>query len=89
MIQQIGLIAAVVLPLWNIPLIIRIFKRRSSGDISVAWAVGVWTCLLFMAPSGFVSEDIVWRVFNIVNLVLFSAVMVTVLIFRKGKDSKS
>ena len=85
-IQKLGLIAAIALPLWNIPLVIRIFKRKSSRDISLLWVIGVWVCLVLMAPSGFVSEDIVWKVFNIVNLVLFSLVFVVALIYHKGKS---
>lgn len=85
MIKTIGLIVAIILPFWNIPLIVRMVKRKSSQDISLFWAVGVWVCLILMAPSGFSSTDIVWKVFNIVNLILFSAVAVTVLIYRKGK----
>ncbi len=85
MYQTIAIIAAVVLPLWNIPLIARIVKRRSSADISIFWAVGVWVCALVIAPSGFTSQDVVWKVYNIVNFILFSAVTLTVLIYRKGK----
>lgn len=84
--ETIGLIAAIVLPFWNIPLIIKIIKRKSSGDISLAWVIGVWVCIILMAPSGFRSSDVVWRTFNIVNLILFSAVFVTVLKYRKGKS---
>lgn len=84
--EKIALIAAIVLPLWNIPLIIRVIKRKSSKDIGLYWALGVWACLLLMAPSGFVSSDIVWRTFNIINLILFSAVAVVMLIYRKGTD---
>jgi len=83
MIQKIALIAAIVLPLWNIPLIVRIIKRRSSADISIYWVLGVWTCFILMAPAAFVSPDIVWRMFNIVNLILFSIVATVVLIYRK------
>ena len=85
-VEQIGLAASIIMPLWNIPLIIRIVKRRSSEDISMSWVMGVWICALLMAPSGFVSKDIVWRSFNIVNLVLFTGVVVAVLRFRKGKS---
>ena len=85
MVQTLGLVAAVILPLWNIPLIMRMIQRKSSDDISIHWALGVWSCLLIMAPSGFVSDDIVWRVFNIVNLFLFSGVTATVLFFRIKK----
>ena len=81
--KTIAFVAAIVLPLWNIPLIVRIIKRKSSKDISIYWVLGVWTCFLLMAPEAFRSVDPVWRVFNIMNLVLFSAVVVTVLIYRK------
>lgn len=83
MIHIIALVAGIVLPLWNIPLIMRIVKRKSSEDISIFWALGVWACLILMAPSAFVSKDPVWRIFNIVNLVLFSVVVVFVLVYRK------
>lgn len=85
MIHKIALIFGIILPLWNIPLVARIIKRKSSEDISIYWALGVWTCLLFMAPSAFVSKDFVWRVFNIVNLVIFSFVVIIVLAYRVKK----
>ncbi|MCK5535095.1 hypothetical protein KAI68_08255 [bacterium] len=85
MIKTIGLVAAIILPLWNIPLIIRIIKRKSSEDISVAWVLGVWFCLLAMFPSGILSTDIVWKAFNIANTLLFSCVVVIVLLYRKSK----
>lgn len=83
-IDKIGFIAAVVLPFWNIPLIIKIIKRKSSRDISLSWALGVWICILFMFPSGVTSTDFTWKIFNIVNLVLFSCVVFTTLKYRKG-----
>ncbi len=86
MYKIIAIIAAVILPLWNIPLIVRMVKRKSSQDISIFWAAGVWVCLVLMAPAGFNSVDIVWRVFSIINFIFFSAVMLTVMIYRKGKN---
>ncbi|OGW75488.1 MAG: hypothetical protein A2Z72_04500 [Omnitrophica bacterium RBG_13_46_9] len=80
--QKIAFLAAIVLPLWNIPLIVRVIKRRSSKDISVYWVLGVWTCFLLMAPEGFRSPDRVWRAFNIMNLILFTAVVIVVLTYR-------
>ncbi|MFH1460005.1 MAG: hypothetical protein ABIG64_06500 [Candidatus Omnitrophota bacterium] len=85
LVTKIGLIAAIILPLWNIPLIMRIVKRKSSQDISLYWVFGVWGCLLLMFPSGMISEDIVWKTFNISNLILFSMVVVTALIYRNPK----
>lgn len=85
--KTIALIAAIILPLWNIPLIVRIIKRRSSKDISIPWALGVWVCFLLMAPEAIRSPDLVWRTFNIVNLILFTAVVVVVLIYRKINNS--
>lgn len=83
MIETLGLIGAVVLPMWNLPLILRIQRRRSSRDLSLAWALGVWACLLLMLPSGLRSADRVYRAFTVANLVLFSAVVVQVLRFRR------
>lgn len=85
-IQTIGVIAGVVLPLWNIPLIVRIIKRRSSQDISLWWAMGVWVCIILMAPSGFTSVDIVWRTFNYMNVFFFTLVAVCVLVYRKPRE---
>jgi uncharacterized protein with PQ loop repeat len=81
-IDKIALVAGVVLPLFNIPLIVKIIKRRSSRDISLIWVFGVWSCILLMAPSGFQSEDIVWRIFNYVNVTLFTLVVIFVVRYR-------
>ncbi len=83
MIHKIALIAAIILPMWNIPLIVRIIKRKSSSDISLYWVLGVWTCFLLMAPEAFKSSDSVWRAFSIVNLISFTIVAIVVLIYRK------
>lgn len=78
MIKILGIIAALVLPLWNIPLIVKISKRKSSKDFSLWWTFGVWFTLLLMLPSALVSDDLVFRVFNIANLVIFTVVVVQV-----------
>ena len=85
MMKTIALIAAIALPLFNIPLIVRIIRRRSSDDMSVSWALGVWICFLLMAPEAFRSPDIVWRAFSIMNIILFTCVLIAVLIYRKGE----
>lgn len=82
MIQTLGLIAAVVLPLWNVPLIIRIAKRKSSKDISLSWALGVFACILLLLPSALASPDAIFRVFTIVNAALFAGVVIQVLRYR-------
>lgn len=82
MIETIGVIAAVVLPLWNIPLIVRIGRRKSSADVSLWWTLGVFTCLLLMLPAGLRSADPVFKIFSIVNIFLFGAVVVQVIRYR-------
>ncbi len=81
-IEQVGLVASIALPLWNIPLMVKIIKRKSSQDISLGWLWGVWVCTVLMAPAGFMSKDIVWRTFNMVNLVLFTGVLIVVMRYR-------
>ena len=84
LIDTIGLIASIILPLWNIPLILNIIKRKSSGDISLWWVIGVWISIIFMVPSGLLSSDIKWKTFNIVNFILFTGVVVVTIKYRKG-----
>ncbi len=82
-IEKLGLLSAVVLPFWNIPLIVRIIKRKSSQDISLYWVLGVWGCIILMAPSGFQSKDFVWKTYNMINLFSFTAVVIVALFYRK------
>ena len=83
-VEQMGLVASVSLPLWNIPLIIKIVKRRSSADISMSWVMGVWVCSLLMLPSGLLSKDIVLKTFSVVNILFFTGVMIAAVKYRKG-----
>ena len=82
--ETLSLIASVILPLFNIPLIVKIIQRKSSKDISLVWAVGVWICIVIMFPSGLRSQDIVWKSFNIVNIIMFTGVFIAVLRYRKS-----
>ena len=82
LIERIGLMAAIVLPFCNIPLILKIQRRRSSKDMSLSWTLGVWLCLLLMLPSGLASSDVVFKAFTIVNVLLFTGVVVQVLRFH-------
>ena len=75
MIKTLGLVAALILPLWNIPLIVKISRRKSSKDFSLWWTFGVWLTLLAMLPSALVSEDVVFKVFNLANITIFTAVV--------------
>lgn len=85
MVEQMALVASIILPLWNIPLIYRIIQRGSSQDVSLSWAIGVWICLVLMVPAGLISPDRVWKLYTIVNFAFFSGVVVTVLIFHKNR----
>ena len=86
-IDKIAFVAGIALPLFNIPLIMRIVKRKSSKDISLWWLLGVWTCILLMAPSAFQSEDVVWRYYNYNNVILFTAVVFTTIKYWKREPS--
>ena len=87
-VQIAGLIGSVVLPLWNIPLMVRIVRRKSSKDVSLAWALGVWVCIVLMGPAGLRSDDVVWKTYTIVNFFLFSAAAFTVWKYRNGENCK-
>ena len=81
--KTLGMVAGVMMPLFNIPLIVRIVRRKTSKDISVPWVVGVWFCMLFMLPSSLISDDMVLKSFCISNVALFSIVAIVVWIYHK------
>ena len=85
--QTLSFWAAVVLPLWDIPLMVRVIRRKSSQDISLGWAFGLWTSSVLMAPSAFVSGDRAAMGFNTVNVTMLTAVLIVVLKYRKGRSS--
>ncbi len=67
--------AGVILPLFNIPLIMRIIKRKSADDISLVWLFGVWICILLMSPAALMSQDFAFRSFGWTNLFFFTGVV--------------
>lgn len=81
-IEKIGMVSGVLLPLFNIPLILRLIKRKSSKDFSVLWAVGVWVCILLMTPQALRSTDMAFKAFGIVNVIFFSLVTFFILKYK-------
>ena len=82
MIQTVGLVSSIIMPFFNIPLIVRIIQRRSSEDISLVWVVGAWICVVGMLPSSLQSPDPVLIAFGIVNGLFFTGVFLSVIYFH-------
>lgn len=87
MTETLGMAAAIALPFWNIPLILKIRKRGSSADISPSWALGVFSCLTVMIPSGLNSPDPIFHIYTIINYALFSVVVFHVVRYRPRPPS--
>lgn len=77
--KTLGMVCAVLMPFFDIPLIWRVVQRKSSEDISLIWVCGIEACILGMLPAGLMSEDSILWAFSIVNAVLFTAAFVVVL----------
>ncbi len=78
-----GVTASIVLPLFNIPLVLKIRKRGSSKDFSLTWTFGIMGCTLLMIPSVLTTPDIVFKAFGIINFISFSTVMFYVLKYHQ------
>jgi uncharacterized protein with PQ loop repeat len=88
MIQTLGMVSGIIMPFFNIPLIVRIVRRRSSEDISLVWVVGAWICVMGMLPQSLRSPDPVLLTFGIVNGLFFTGVFVSVLFFHPAIRKK-
>ena len=85
-IQILGMTSSIALPLFNIPLMARIIRRRSSADLSLIWVLGVFFSLVGMTPAGCQSPDMIFKVFTLINVVLFAGVTFSAVYFRcKGQ----
>ena len=73
--------AGAVLPLFNIPLMIRIIRRKSADDISLVWLFGVWICILLMSPAALASKDPAFRDFGWMNIIFFTGVVIVTVKF--------
>jgi hypothetical protein len=88
-IQTIGMLSGLIMPVFNIPLIARMVHRRSSADISLIWVIGVWICVMAMLPASLQTSDPVLFVFGIANSLFFTAVFFTVLYFHPTLNKSS
>lgn len=86
-IEKLAVVAGIALPFFNIPLIIRLWQRKSSEDLSITWALGVWVCAVLMVPQALRSTDIAFRSFGVVNIAFFSVVTALILKYRKKNSS--
>ena len=83
--DTIGLWAGIALPLWDIPLIVRIIRRKSSADISLIWMWGLWLSSVLMAPSAIMANSNPSAVaFNIVNVIALTVLLIVVIKYHKG-----
>jgi len=80
-----AMVASTSMPLFNIPLIMRIIHRKSSDDLSLIWVFGVYACILAMFPYSLMQKDLVLKLFSISNTILFTGVVVATLWFRIKK----
>lgn len=85
---QISFWAGTLLPLFNIPLILRIIKRKSADDISLVWLFGVWFCILLMTPAAVISQDIGFRAFGWMNVIFFTGVVVVTIKYHHKMGGK-
>ncbi len=85
-VEKIGMISAISLPFFNIPLILRLIQRKRSEDFSLSWTLGVWVCIILMTPHALKSTDATFRVFGVVNLIFFSAVVFFILKYRRRSN---
>ena len=80
--------AGILLPLFNIPLMMRIIKRKSADDISLVWLFGVWFCILLMSPDALISKDFAFRMFGWTNLFFFTGVVVVTVKYHHKMGGK-
>ncbi len=81
--QILGFLGSLALPLFNIPLMIKLYRRKSSADLSLVWVIGVEVCIILMLPAGLESQDLIFRVFAVMNILFFTGVACLAFYYRE------
>lgn len=81
--RDLGLVASIALPLFNIPLMMRMYQRKSSADLSLIWVTGVFLCIVAMVPAAWGSPDIIFKVYQVINVTFFAGVTFLAFYYRK------
>ncbi len=84
-VDHLGLWSSIILPFFNIPLMLRLVRRKSSEDLSLIWVLGVFVCLSAMLPDAWTSPDFTYQVFATINLLFFLGVTFLVIYYRIRK----
>jgi len=58
------------------------FSKEVQAHISLVWAWGVFVCVMLMLPQTLLSPDLSFKIFGIVNFILFSAAFGHILYYR-------
>jgi uncharacterized protein with PQ loop repeat len=87
-VENVGTVAGIALPLFNIPLILKLLRTKSSNDFSLSWAVGVWVCIVLMTPQALRSTDIAFKAFGVVNIFFFSIVAFLIVKYHPKGEKK-
>jgi len=82
MMEYIGAFAGFIMPFFNIPLIMRLWQRKRSDDVSLTWAGGVWACIVLMTPAALKSSDLAFRLFGYTNALFFTVVVFFIFYYR-------
>ena len=77
-----AIVAGFILPFFNIPLILKVWRMKSSKEISLVWVFGVWVCQLLMLPQMVLTSDLSYKIFGFTNFVLFTFVVAVVYRYR-------
>ena len=79
------MVSAIIMPLFNIPQILIVLRRKSSEGVSLIWVTGIELCILGILPSSLMSPDPILRAYGIVNTVFFTATFVVVLYYHPAR----
>lgn len=78
----IGIVGSILMPLFNIPMIVRIIRRKSSQDFSLVGAAGLFSCMLLMLPQALRSEEISFKLLNFISVIVFGILIVSIIRYR-------
>ncbi len=81
-IKDLGTASSMVVPLFHIPLILKLYKKKSSQEWSVISVCGFWISTLGIQPWAMMTSDKALTILNSLSLLFISVEVVLVLRYR-------
>lgn len=86
--KELGYICSMIVPVFHIPLIMKLVRKKSSQEWSLLSVIGFWIATLGIQPWALMTDDRALTILNTLSLMFISVELVLVIKYRRNVPPK-